>query len=63
MFLHDIGKPEKFFMKDGEGHFYGHADLSAKIAERILLRLKASNSLRERVVFLVKNHDRPFPES
>lgn len=63
MFLHDIAKPAVFFMRDGEGHFYGHADLSAKIAERILLRLKASNSLRERVVFLVKNHDRPFPES
>ena len=40
MFLHDIAKPAAFFMRDGEGHFYGHADLSAKIAERILLRLK-----------------------
>ncbi len=62
MFLHDIGKPEKFFMKDGEGHFYGHAEPSVKMADSILTRLKAPNLLKEQVIFLVKNHDRPFPE-
>ena len=55
--LHDTGKP-KTFTKDssGRGHFYGHADVSAEIAENVLLRLKAPTALREKVVFLIKNH-------
>lgn len=63
MFFHDIAKPAAFFMKDGEGHFYGHADMSAAIAERILKRLKAPVAFREKVLFLIKRHDAPFPES
>ena len=50
MLLHDIGKPQRFTLgEDGEGHFYGHAAVSANIAEDILRRLKCSNALRERV--------------
>ncbi len=64
MLLHDIAKPDKFFLDErGEGHFYGHADLSEKIAYRVLKRLKAPNKLIGDVCFLVKNHDRPFPQS
>ena len=64
MLLHDVAKPDKFFLDDkGEGHFYGHADLSEKLAYRILKRLKATNKLIKDVCFLVKNHDRPFPRS
>ncbi|MCI6734360.1 MAG: CCA tRNA nucleotidyltransferase [Clostridiales bacterium] len=63
MFLHDIAKPAAFFMKDGEGHFYGHADMSTAVAEKILKRLKAPVAFREKVLFLIKNHDAPFPES
>lgn len=64
MLLHDIAKPQKFFLDDnGEGHFYGHADLSEEIAIKILKRLKAPTSFIERVCFLVKNHDRPFPQN
>lgn len=62
MLLHDVSKPEKFFLDDkGEGHFYGHADLSEKMANAILKRLKAPAKFIQTVCFLVKNHDRPLP--
>ena len=55
--LHDIGKPHVFTLdQQGEGHFYGHAAVSADIANQVLLELKAPNALREEVVFLVKHH-------
>ena len=60
--LHDIGKPATFTMDDsGRGHFYGHADKSAELADAILRRLKAPNALREQVVQLVKLHMTTFP--
>lgn len=57
MFFHDIGKPDCFFTRDGEGHFYGHPEVSAEKTDKILRRLKAPTAFREEVVFLVKNHD------
>ena len=64
MLLHDVAKPDKFFTDEkGEGHFYGHAELSEKFAYRILKRLKASTKLIKDVCFLVENHDRPFPQN
>ena len=55
--LHDCGKPDTFFLdENGRGHFHGHAQVSAKKAEDILLRLKAPTALRERVVFLIDQH-------
>ena len=55
--LHDIGKPATFTRDEqGEGHFYGHAAISARMADDILLGLKAPNALREEVVWLVKHH-------
>lgn len=56
MLLHDIGKPNAFFMKDGVGHFYGHADISAEMARGVLARLHFPNKIRDEVLFLVKNH-------
>ncbi len=55
--LHDVAKPHTF-TKDasGKGHFYGHAGESAQIADEILTRLRASNTLRGQVVFLIKHH-------
>jgi len=59
--LHDIGKPASFTRDTGgRGHFYGHADVSAVMADKILLRLKAPTALREKVVFLIKNHMMPL---
>ena len=60
--LHDIGKPAVFTLDEGGvGHFYGHAAVSAEIADAVLLRLKASNALREEVVWLVKHHMDRYP--
>lgn len=59
--LHDIEKPAAFTQdENGRGHFYGHADLSAETAEKILIRLKAPNALREQVVFLISQHMTPL---
>lgn len=64
MLLHDIGKPERFTVDDnGEGHFYGHAQVSADMADDILRRLKTSTALRERVCAIIKYHDIPLPEN
>ncbi|MBQ7642739.1 MAG: HD domain-containing protein [Clostridia bacterium] len=60
MLLHDIGKPDCFFTRDGEGHFYGHGKVSAGIALRVLKRLKAPNKLINEVVWLVEYHDAPI---
>ena len=60
--LHDIGKADTFTMDaQGQGHFYGHADKSAVLADSILRRLKSPNALREQVVQLVKLHMTTFP--
>lgn len=59
--LHDIGKPPCFTLDEqGQGHFLGHAKVSAQMADQVLLRLKASNSLREQVVFLIAQHMTPL---
>lgn len=55
--LHDVGKPAVFTRdENGKGHFYGHAQESARIADDILYRLKAPARLREQVVFLIEHH-------
>ena len=59
--LHDLGKMDCFTLDDqGCGHFYGHADHSARLANAILHRLKAPTALREQVVLLVKLHMTPI---
>ena len=55
--LHDTGKIPTFTLdKAGEGHFYGHAQVGAEMADAILRRLKAPTALREDVVFLIAHH-------
>ena len=55
--LHDVGKVPSFFVDDeGHGHFYGHAKISAPIADEVLRRLKAPTALREEVVRLCELH-------
>ena len=59
--LHDCGKPGCFTLdKKGIGHFYGHADASAQMADALLLQLKAPTALRERVVLLIEKHMTPL---
>ncbi len=57
MLLHDIGKPD-CHTRDEEGvdHFHGHAEVSARMAERILRRLKYDNDTVRSVTTLVKYH-------
>ena len=62
--FHDCGKPECFSLdKDGVGHFYSHASISARKADDALQRLRCDNKTRERVVRLIKLHDAPIEEN
>lgn len=58
MLLHDIGKPATLTV-DGKGitHFYGHAAVSAGMAQQILHRLKFDNDTIDMVSRLVMYHD------
>ncbi len=59
--LHDAGKPDSFCLDEkGIGHFYGHAERSAEIADRLLLRLKSPTALRQQVVTLIAQHMSPL---
>jgi len=54
--LHDIAKPQT---KRGEGEFatfYNHDHVGARVAEKILKRLRFSNEVIEKVRLLVDNH-------
>lgn len=63
--FHDLGKPSCFSLDEkGIGHFYGHAEKSAKLADGIMRRLHFDNETRERVVLLVRIHDVvPMPKT
>ena len=55
--LHDVGKIPTFTQdENGRGHFYGHAQESARMADTILHRLKAPTALREQTVRLIEAH-------
>ncbi|MBQ8134015.1 MAG: HD domain-containing protein [Clostridia bacterium] len=56
--LHDIAKPECFFTDEkGTGHFHGHPEMGAKMAEAIMRRLKLDNKTIESVSILIRYHD------
>ena len=58
MLLHDCGKPARFSIDfRGDGHFYGHAAESARMAHSALTRLRCSKELTDRVVRLIGYHD------
>lgn len=62
MLLHDVGKPRCFTVdQDGNGHFYGHPEISRELADDMLRRLKCAAAFRETVVRLVEWHDRNIP--
>ncbi|MGV7929545.1 MAG: CCA tRNA nucleotidyltransferase [Spirochaetota bacterium] len=55
--LHDLGKvPTRRPAEDGEYTFYNHEVIGARIARRVMKRLKFSNEEIERVTNLVLNH-------
>ena len=55
--FHDISKPQtKKEEVDGEGSFYNHEIVGAKIAYQILKRLKFSNEDIKKITHLIKHH-------
>ncbi|MCE5324608.1 CCA tRNA nucleotidyltransferase [bacterium] len=55
--MHDVGKVEtKTVAPDGAVHFYNHAQVGAKMAHKIMRRLKFSNSEISEVEFLISMH-------
>lgn len=55
---HDLGKPlTKSFDEEGRAHFYGHAELSEKIAETMLARLYLPEKDRRVIQRAVALHD------
>ncbi len=58
LLYHDCGKPFVYSEDEkGCGHFFGHPEKSAELAEKSLLNLKCDNKTLERVKILVKYHD------
>lgn len=59
MLLHDTGKAvTRTTDETGIDHFYGHPAKSMEIAKNILERLKFDNRSTERIIRLIKFHDR-----
>jgi tRNA nucleotidyltransferase (CCA-adding enzyme) len=54
--LHDIGKPDTRVERKGDGTFYQHEIVGARLADMLLHRLRFSNERRERIVHLVREH-------
>lgn len=54
--LHDIAKPQARKIIGGEVTFYNHDILGAKIALKIMKRLRFSNEDMERISNLIRNH-------
>ena len=62
LLLHDAGKPARYIVdEEGRGHFYGHASVSAALAEETLYALRYDRKTMETVIRLVKYHDTPIP--
>jgi poly(A) polymerase len=57
--LHDVGKPETYTYTD-RIRFHNHARVGAQIAEQICSGLKFSTKATEKIVTLVKNHQKFF---
>lgn len=63
MFLHDLGKPFCYSEdQSGTGHFYGHPEKSAELAEAVLKRLRYSRKTIGTVTLLVRQHDLSLPD-
>lgn len=54
--LHDIGKvPTRTFTKNGV-HFHGHAEVGARMFDKIHQRLPFEPAMRKKIRFLIKHH-------
>lgn len=59
LLLHDIGKAQSR-VTDAEGcdHFHGHGALSESLAAAVLDRLRWDKATQERILHLIRHHDR-----
>ena len=58
LLLHDLGKPEVFFLDDqGNGHFIGHAGRSEELAREIFTRLHVDRATSETICTMVRYHE------
>ena len=58
LLLHDCGKPHCYTVDfRGDGHFYGHAAISAQLSETALERLRMDKRSREEILDLIYHHD------
>jgi tRNA nucleotidyltransferase (CCA-adding enzyme) len=58
MFFHDIGKQSCCSIdQKGIGHYYGHAEISAQMTEKILQRMRFSKGDIRDITELIKYHD------
>jgi poly(A) polymerase len=54
--LHDIGKvPTRTFTRNGV-HFHGHAEVGARMFDKVQQRLPFDREMRQKVRFLIKHH-------
>src|SRR4030043_1100220 len=57
--FHDIGKQDTYSEDEkGRIHFYHHESFSVQAAERIMQRLRFSNSMKNKILHLVNHHMR-----
>lgn len=61
--LHDIGKTETISEDEKGIHFFGHDKTGAEISEKILKRLKFSNSEIKRITNLIRWHMFYYPSA
>ena len=57
--LHDIGKPKTKTVQNGKVHFFRHEIVGARMARRVLRRLRFDRESGERIERLVAEHLRP----
>ena len=58
LLLHDCGKPHCYTVDfRGDGHFYGHAAISAQLSETALERLRMDKRSKEGILALIYHHD------
>ncbi len=60
LLFHDIGKPHCYTEDADGGHFKGHAQISLRLSEDILRRLRFDNATTEEILALVERHDLPL---
>jgi len=62
--FHDLGKPQTMAVNDeGNRTFYGHEEVSARLAEEICHRFRYPNATIDFVVHLIRNHMFHYEES